>query len=395
MTQLHRRFHFLGNAFLAPVLVMTILPFILGMIDGVPVISSCFFLPTSAIAYGAQAQQYTISGRVTDESGVALGNVVINGLPGPPRSGSDGSYSVTVSYGWLGQAKPTRSCYDFRPLIRRYSAVVSNQSNQDYTGYLQKISGRVTFGGTALAGVVMDGLPGTPSTAADGTYSVTVPCGWTGKVTPGKNCYAFNPTSRQYQYGIYDNFGVTSSIAGQDFSASPGSVEIRGSVRRYVPFSSTSYPVSGVTITGFLDPPVTGGDGTYSAKATCFSTITLKPEKPHYQFEPSSRTGTDLRSSVDASFRGIAWLAISGQVRRLAYGTSSTYFGVSGVQMVGFPGNPVSTSSDGYYTGWVPPAWSGTITPSSSWGRYNPPSRSYGLLQESRGSENYDEAPRY
>ena len=46
------------------------------------------------------------------------------------------------------------------------------------------ISGTVTFGGSPLAGVVLDGLPESAVTDAAGAYSATVQVGWSGTVTP-------------------------------------------------------------------------------------------------------------------------------------------------------------------------------------------------------------------
>jgi len=62
------------------------------------------------------------------------------------------------------------------------------------------ISGTVTYKGTGLAGVTMDGFPGTPPpvTNVNGNYSGTVPYGWSGTVTPGKTGYTFIPDSTTY-----------------------------------------------------------------------------------------------------------------------------------------------------------------------------------------------------
>ena len=46
--------------------------------------------------------------------------------------------------------------------------------------------------------MVMSGLSGNPSTAADGSYSGTVNYGWSGTVTPTKAGYTFSPSSQNY-----------------------------------------------------------------------------------------------------------------------------------------------------------------------------------------------------
>jgi hypothetical protein len=72
------------------------------------------------------------------------------------------------------------------------------------------ISGTVTAGGTALKGVVMDGLPGSPATDAAGHYSGTVVQGFSGTVTPRKPGYTFAPASIPYT-------NLAANQTGQDY----------------------------------------------------------------------------------------------------------------------------------------------------------------------------------
>jgi len=65
---------------------------------------------------------------------------------------------------------------------------------------------------TGLSGVVMNGLPGNPSTDASGYYSVIVEHGWSGTVTPTKLHYTFTPPSRTYS-------NLSSNQVNQDYSA--------------------------------------------------------------------------------------------------------------------------------------------------------------------------------
>ena len=76
-----------------------------------------------------------------------------------------------------------------------------NQSGQSYTAtaITFTISGYVrTSGGTGISGVVMGGLPSSPSTDSNGYYSSTVSYGWSGTVTPSKSGYSFSPPSTTY-----------------------------------------------------------------------------------------------------------------------------------------------------------------------------------------------------
>jgi len=75
------------------------------------------------------------------------------------------------------------------------------------------ISGTVKLNGSALAGVTMTGLPGNPTTDANGFYSAVLSDGWGGTVKPLKTGYVFNPETRGYPPEHYDQ-------TGQDYTAS-------------------------------------------------------------------------------------------------------------------------------------------------------------------------------
>jgi len=141
-----------------------------------------------------------ILGWVTTETGVGISGVVMNGLPGSPSTDPWGRYRATVSEGWSGTVTPTSDCYTFVPLSTTYSSVTANQTT-DYTGTVgpRTVIGTVsTEGGVGISGVVLNGLPGSPSTDASGNYSATVSCGWFGTVTPAKGGYTFVPSSTTY-----------------------------------------------------------------------------------------------------------------------------------------------------------------------------------------------------
>ncbi len=81
-----------------------------------------------------------------------------------------------------------------------------------YGGTDYIIRGTVTYGGSPLRGVVMDGLPGNPATNVLGNYLTIVPPGWSGTVTPALPGYFFDPPSRNY-----DN--VSEHQENHDYSA--------------------------------------------------------------------------------------------------------------------------------------------------------------------------------
>ena len=74
------------------------------------------------------------------------------------------------------------------------------------------ISGTILAGGSPLAGVVMSGLPGDPTTNASGVYTGTVNYNWSGTVTPTLAGYTFSPVTRTYS-------NVAADQTSQDYTA--------------------------------------------------------------------------------------------------------------------------------------------------------------------------------
>jgi len=77
--------------------------------------------------YAATPITFTISGRT------GLNGVEMQGLPGNPVTGRDGTYQATVNYGWSGTVTPVKEGYTFKPAQRPYSKVTHDQSNQNYS----------------------------------------------------------------------------------------------------------------------------------------------------------------------------------------------------------------------------------------------------------------------
>jgi|GEM_PF-763754 len=150
--------------------------------------------------FAATAITYLISGTVT-LGGTPLAGVVMSGLPGSPVTDAGGDYTATVELNWSGTVIPTLAGYGFAPANRSYIAVVADFTHQDYAASplaTYTISGTIASGGAPLAGVAMNGLPGSPVTDASGAYSAVVDSGWSGTVTPALAGKTFIPSSRTY-----------------------------------------------------------------------------------------------------------------------------------------------------------------------------------------------------
>ena len=138
---------------------------------------------------------------------------------------SGSSYTTVIastanngSYVWTIPNTPSTTC-----LVRvsdASNAAVNDVSNAVFSIVSVTISGTVTSGGTALASVVMSGLPGNPQTNAQGQYTATVNYGWSGTVTPTLAGYTFIPPSTTYtnvtsnQTTNYTSTVVTYTISG-------------------------------------------------------------------------------------------------------------------------------------------------------------------------------------
>ena len=234
---------------------------------------------------------YTISGSVKTGGGVGIEGVEItfSAGQGTTTTDSEGSYSHIVVEGWSGTATPSKTCYAFSPSSRTYTNVISDQSDQGYTGtrLTYTISGTISLVTPAapLSGVVMEGLLGSPTTDASGYYEAIVDCGWSGTVTPTKIRYVFSPFRRSYS-------DVSSDQSGQDYEAYPAWI-ISGSVK-----TEADEGIGGVIITfsGVETTATTGADGSYSHTVIEGWSGEATPSKICYSFFPPSRSYSDLAS---------------------------------------------------------------------------------------------------
>jgi len=321
--------------------------------------------------YTATLLTYTITGTVT-RGGVGLQGVVMNGLTGNPTTNSSGVYTATVDYGFSGTATPTLAGNTFTPPTRTYSNVTSNQTAQDYTTTLNTltISGTVTAGGAGLQGVVMSGLPGSPTTDSSGVYTATVDYGFSGTATPTLSGYSFTPPTRTYS-------NVTSNQTAQDYTSVLFTYTISGTI------TAGGAALPGVVVSGLPGSPTTNSSGVYAATVDYGFSGTATPVLAGYAFTPPSRT----YSSVTADQTGQDYtsstvtLTISGTI-------TSGGSGLQGVVMTGLPASP-ATDSSGVYTATVDYGFSGTATPTLAGYTFTPPSRTYSTVTSSQTGQDY------
>jgi hypothetical protein len=314
---------------------------------------------------------YTISGTVT-YNGSGLAGVTLNGLPGNPITNASGAYSAIITYGWNGTVMPTLNGYAFTPTSRNYSNVTADQAGQDYAATLLTclVSGTISYNGSGLAGVILNGLPGTPITDTSGIYSTTVPYGWNGTATPTLNGYTFTPTSRSYH-------NVTSNQTGQDYTAILMTYTISGTV------TLNSSGLAGVTLSGLPGNPVSNASGAYSATVNYGWNGTVTPVLAGYTFAPVNKTYDNVTvNQTGQDFTAtLMTYTISGTV-------TLNSSGLAGVTLSGLPGNPV-TNSSGAYSASVAHGWSGTATPALNGYTFTPVSRTYNNVTSDQIAQDY------
>lgn len=296
---------------------------------------------------------FTISGTVEMEG------VEMYGLPGNPITGPDGTYSVTVEYGWSGTVTPMKEGYKFTPDNKPYTSVTRDMKNQNYKSAVMTFT---ISGSAGVEGVTMNGLPGNPVTGRNGSYSVTVKYGWGGTVTPTKEGYTFVPSENSY-------IDVTSALADQDYTATAMTFTISGTTG-----------LAGVEMKGLPDTVFTDENGFYSTTVEYGWSGTITPQKEGYTFTPASMICTKVTSDREKNYEAaIKTFVISGTA------------GQEGVEMNGLPGNPI-TGSGGAYNVTVEYGWSGMVTPMKEGYNFTPENKQYATINQDMTNQNYTAA---
>ncbi len=176
--------------------------------------------------YSASLQKRQISGTIISGQGPVEGVTVTSGLGGmATETDSSGKYELTVDYGWSGVLTPTKSGYIFQPSQKQYASVRTDQINEAYKATLltYEVAGEVVIGGTPVANIKMTAEPGnyTSMTNAKGEWSLTVPHGWTGKVTPTKEGWKFDPQFVQYANVTQNYFNGEPKIEAPTYNQEP------------------------------------------------------------------------------------------------------------------------------------------------------------------------------
>ncbi len=295
--------------------------------------------------YTARVFTFTISGST------GLPGVTLEGLPDNPMTDMDGSYMVSVPYGWSGKVIPTRPGYTFAPPMRTYTKVVEDHEGDNYSADIIQLT---ISGNAGTSDVTLEGLPGNPKSDATGFFSVKVEYGWGGTVTPVKEGWEFEPSSKIFS-------SVLSDQTDQRF------------VAKRITYTISGYTMglSGVAMEGLPGRPVTGADGSYSDAVPYNWTGTVTPKKAGYTFEPANRTYNGVLGPMTSQDyqASIIQLTISGRV------LSETGPVADATVAADNNGGAATTDANGEFELEVPYGWSGRITVSKEGYDFNPASR--------------------
>lgn len=296
--------------------------------------------------YTAHVFTFRISGST------GLPGVTLEGLPDDPMTDMDGSYAVSVPYGWKGTVTPVRPGYTFTPKNRPYTKVVEDHEGDNYNPEIVQLT---ISGNTGTGNVTLEGLPGNPTSDATGFFTAKVEYDWAGAVTPTKEGWSFEPSSMMFSSVLTDR-------TDQRFKASPITYTISGYVMG----------LSGVMMDGLPGRPVTGSDGSFSAEVPYNWKGAITPRKPGYTFEPASRPYQDgvLSSQMSQDFQAsMIQMTLSGRI------LSETGPVADVTVTADNNGGVTTTDGNGEFELQVDYGWQGRITPTREGYDFNPPSR--------------------
>jgi hypothetical protein len=238
-----------------------------------------------------------VSGFIRTSGGAAISGVTVtaSNAGGSATTNASGFYSISVSYGWSGTVTPSKATYTFNPASNSYSNLTADRSNENYTGTPPAspvISGYVrTSGGAAISAVAVTASNGggSATTSATGFYSVVVPFGWSGTVTPTKANYTINPVSLSYS-------NVNADVSNENYiGIPPASPVISGFVT-----DSGGAAISGVSVTASNGggAATSDGSGYYSLAVSFGWSGTITFSQADHTFVPATFTYSNVTADT-------------------------------------------------------------------------------------------------
>jgi hypothetical protein len=249
---------------------------------------TCVTCNPKTYVYADAGTWWTFKTKLNSQA-VILGNVGVSGATLSYTDGtlktvtadSTGAYSITLPLNWSGTVTPAKSGYQFSPKSATFNNLTAPQTIQNFTAtMIYVITGNAGIAGATLS--YTDGVLQTTIADSSGNYSITVPSGWSGTVTPFKTSYTFLPASRTYST-------VTSNQTAQNYIATLITYTLTGNVG-----------VAGATLTytdGGPKAAIADGTGNYSITVPLGWSGTVIPHKIGYAFTPANKIYNNVQSN--------------------------------------------------------------------------------------------------
>jgi hypothetical protein len=308
----------------------------------------------------------TISGTVTGVPGGVT--VTLTASTGQTTTAAaNGSYSFVFNTPYSGTITPSATGLVFSPASLSYSAITTDQLSQNFAAQVQ-IVGAVTLNGAALPGVTMTYTGGSVLTNASGVYTITVPTGWSGTVTPSLIGYLFTNTSNTYATLNTSMVTNYTAIAGIEINGQAylNTVPITSLPNVSITFSGT-YLLGGVA-TPFTATALTDVNGFYRQFVPSGFSGTATPTLATYAFNPRVRNFSNVTSLLSGrNFIATPTVTYSGTILSGATPIAGVNVAFSGVASV-------NTDVSGNYSITLNSGWTGTITPTMRGYTFSPAS---------------------
>lgn len=164
-------------------------------------VGSCFAQQSNQLVY--------IEGITQKADGSALSGVRISFSNGSSVvTNTFGHYFAVLPSGFTGSSTASRTGINFSPASRSYNNVSADQLNQDFTGGWYTVSGQVGGWCYSCTGVQLffDGYWQGTAVGSGNAYSISIPEGYSGAVTPLYIGSVYSPTGSPYSGPSVLNF---------------------------------------------------------------------------------------------------------------------------------------------------------------------------------------------
>ncbi|MFC1501855.1 T9SS type A sorting domain-containing protein [bacterium] len=329
-----------------------------------------------------------MSGTITHEvNAMPIEGVLLtfSGIGGTATTDTGGYYEHQLPYNWYGTVVPTLAGFNFSPDTTTHDSLNCYQYDQNFMaqdGPDKTISGKAYFlpgeEPIAVVQLVFSVVEDTVYTDSLGYFEHDLPFLWSGRITPYKENYDFDPSFRPITELAQD-------MENQDFWIEGSPVDTLSGT---VTWTGGGPGIQDVTLyygdTG--DSVLTDSMGNYSIAVPYTWTGDVIPVKDNWFFEPDTNhyeLVKENQSGEDYTILGPDTVVISGHIY------SQTGGDVEGVALIYGGVDSVISDSFGLYSIEVPNGWSGIVKPRQNNYMFDIVSRYYSALDTHQVNQDY------